>query len=140
MPFRRLRQHKFRGLLWAALGFVGLTTLAMGYTIWQLRSDAIDDAYKDAGNVATVLSEQIAQTIRSIDLVLTDIQERIALLGGKTPDDLRRIMSAETGHALLKSRLDRFPLADVITIVGADGRLMATSRAWPSARMELSEP
>jgi hypothetical protein len=128
MPFRRLRPYKFRGLLWAALGFVGLTTLAMGYTVWQLRSDAIDDAYKDTSNVATVLSEQVAQTVRSIDLVLTDIQERIALLGVRTPDDLQRIMSTETGHALLKGRIDRFPLADVITVVDANGRLVSTSR------------
>jgi diguanylate cyclase (GGDEF)-like protein len=139
MPFRRLHAYKFRGLLWAALGFIALTTLAMGYTVWQLRSDAIDDAYKDTGNIATVLSEQIAQTVRAIDLVLTDIQDRIALLGVRTPDDLRRIMSAETGHALLKGRIDRFPLADVISIVDSNGRLVSTSRAWPASPIDLSD-
>ena len=134
MPFRRLHAYKFRGLLWAALGFVGLTTLAMGYTVWQLRSDAIDDAYKDTGNIATVLSEQIAQTVRSIDLVIRDIQERILLFDITTPIDLRRVMSGEIGHAILKSRLDRFALADVITVLDSDGRLVSTSRTWPSPR------
>jgi diguanylate cyclase (GGDEF)-like protein len=139
MPFRRLRQYKFRGLLWAVLGFIGLTTLAMGYTVWQLRADAIDDAYKDTGNIATVLSEQIAQTVRSIDLVLSDIQERILLFDINTPIDLRRVMSGEIGHAILKSRLDRFALADVITVLDSDGRLVSTSRTWPSSPIDLSD-
>jgi diguanylate cyclase (GGDEF)-like protein len=139
MPFRRLREYRFRGLLWAALGFIALTTVAMGYTVWQMRSDAIDDAYKDTGNIATVLSEQIAQTARSIDLVLGDVHDHIAALDVHAAEHLRRVMSAEYGHELLKSRLERFPLADVITLMGADGRLIATSRTWPSSRVDRSD-
>jgi diguanylate cyclase (GGDEF)-like protein len=135
----RSRYFTFRSLLWAAVGFIGLTTAAMAYTVWKLRSDAIDDAYRDAANVATVLAEQIAQIGRSIDLVLGDIHDRIAALDVLTADDLRRAMSIPYGHGLLKSKAERFPLADVITLVGADGRLIATSRAWPSSRMDLSD-
>src|SRR5258708_411854 len=97
MPLRRDRLYNFRGLMWAALGFIALTTFAMGYTVWKLRSDAIDDAFKDTGNIATVLAEQIAQTARSIDLVLGDIQDRIGLLAVRTPDDLRRAMCGLSG-------------------------------------------
>ena len=135
----RSRYFTFRSLLWAAVGFIGLTTAAMAYTVWKLRSDAIDDAYKDAANVATVLAEQVAQIGRSIDLVLGDIHDRISALDVATADDLRQAMSIQYGHGLLKSKAERFPLADVITLVGADGRLIATSRAWPAARMDLSD-
>jgi len=100
----------------------------MGYTVWQLRSDAIDDAYKDTGNIATVLAEQIAQTARSIDLVLDDIHDRIAALDVPTAEHLRRVMSAEYGHELLKSRLERFPLADVITLIQCADTARSSSR------------
>ena len=139
MPHRRERLHNFRGLMCAALGFVGLVLLAMGFTIWQLRSDAIEDTYKDNGNVATVLAEQIAQTIRSVDLVIDDIQDRILLLAITTPEELRNVMSSEYGYAILKSRADRFAQADVITALDSTGRLLATSRAWPSSRVDLAD-
>src|SRR5256885_14005305 len=100
----RLRSYSFRALMWAALGFIGLTTLAMGYTVWKLRADAIDDAFKDTGNVVTLLAEQISQTARSIDLVLNDMQDRITSLGIRTPDDLQLVMSTQKGHAILKDR------------------------------------
>ena len=135
MPLRRERLYNFRGLKWAALGFIGLVLLAMGFTVWQLRSDAIEDTYKDNGNVATVLAEQIAQTIRSVDLVLDDIQDRILLLAITTPEELRHVMSSEYGHAILKSRADRFAQADVITALDSTGQLLATSRAWPAAAL-----
>src|SRR5436190_23920422 len=123
MPLRRERLYNFRGLKCAALGFIGLVLLAMGFSIWQLRSDAIEATYKDNGNVATVLAEQIAQTIRSIDLVLGDIQDRILLFAVRTPEELRHVMSSEYGHAILKSRADRFAHADVITVLDSRGQL-----------------
>jgi diguanylate cyclase (GGDEF)-like protein len=125
--------------MWAALGFIALAMLAMGYTVWKLRSDAIDDAFKDTGNIATVLAEQIAQTARSIDLVLSDIQDRVLLPDIRTPDDFRRVMSAAPGHAILKSRFERFPLADIITVLDSDGRLISSSRTWPSPGLDLSD-
>src|SRR5262249_6926261 len=48
-------------------------------------------------------------------------------------------MSAEYGHAMLKSRLERFPLADLMSVVGADGRLIANSRVWPGSALDLSD-
>src|SRR5947208_2799088 len=127
MPRPRLRSYSFRALMWAALGFIGLTTLAMGYTVWKLRADAIEDSFRDTGNVVTLLAEQIAQTARSIDLVLSDLQDRIALLDVRTPDDLQRIMSTQDGNAILKSMVERFPQADLASVVGSDGRLIANS-------------
>src|SRR5204863_177504 len=137
MPLRRLRPYKFRGLLWAALGFIGLTTLAMGYTVWQLRSDAIDDAYKETGNIATVLSEQIAQTARSIDLVLTDMQDRILAFDVNVPDDLRRVLSGENAHAMLKSRVDRFPSASpwYAAVHDGGGRFRSAGKFIPDVRL-----
>jgi len=139
MRLLRERLYTFRGLMLAAVGFVTLALLAIGYTVWKLRSDAIDDAFRDGGNLASVLAEQTAQTVRSIDLILGDVQERILLLGVRSPDDLRRELATEHGHALLKSRIDRFPQADILTVVDAAGFLVSNSRVWSTRRLDYSD-
>jgi diguanylate cyclase (GGDEF)-like protein len=139
MPLRPERFHSFRSLMLAAVALIGLATCAMIYTIVNLRSDAIEDAYERTGNLATVLAEQIGQTIRTIDIMVSDLQERILLLDITTVDDLRRVMSQKFGHELLKSRLDQLGQADVVTVVDARGQLIATSRAWPASPFDLSD-
>jgi diguanylate cyclase (GGDEF)-like protein len=139
MSLPRERLYQFRGLLLAAVALIGIVTAAMAYTVWKLRSDAIEDAYDHTGNLATVLAEQISQTIRTIDIVIGEIQERVQAFDAATPDDLRRVMTEQHAHVLLKSRKDRLVQADVITIIDARGRLLASSRNWPSRRIDLSD-
>ena len=139
MARRSVHLYNFRGLLLVAVGFIGLALFAMGYTIWKLRSDAIDDAFKDGGNIAIVLAEQTAQTVRSIDLVLTEVRDRIELHGVTTSDEVRRTMATEYGHTLLKNRLDRFPVADVIFVTDSDGRVLSNSRMWPTLTLDFAD-
>jgi diguanylate cyclase (GGDEF)-like protein len=139
MHIRQGHLYKFRGLMFVAIGFIGLASLAMGYTVWKLRSDAIEDAYKDTTNIAAVLAVQTAQAVRSIDLVISDVQDRILSNGVTTSDDLRRVMATEYGHALLKNRLDRLPEADGVFVTDADGHSLSSSRAWPGPQLDLAD-
>src|SRR5260370_198329 len=116
-----------------ALGFIGLNNLGMGYTVWKLRADAIEDSFRDTGNVVTLLAEQIAQTARSIDLVLSDMQDRIALLDVRTPDDLQRVISTQSRTPILNSILERFPQPDLPTPVGRAGQEVPSGALWHAA-------
>src|ERR1022692_224719 len=53
-----------------AAGLLVVAVLAIGLTVWWLRSDAIDDATKDSDHLAIVLAEQTNRAVQSIDLVL----------------------------------------------------------------------
>ena len=133
---------KLRGLrvlIIAATCFVAAGVLAMMFTIWKLRSDAIDDAYKNTGNLATVLSEQTSEAIRATETILFDVQRELTLRGIFTSEDLNNFANNSSGTAILKRRLENHPRADVVTIVGADGHLLATSRAWPTSNLDLSD-
>ena len=66
----------FRKLLVVASGRTCAAALAIGETIWWLRSDAIRDVSKDTANLSVVLADQIANSIQSIDLVLTEIRNQ----------------------------------------------------------------
>ncbi len=135
----RDRHLTILGLNGIAIGLVGAAVLAIGLTIWSLRSDAIKDASNDAGNIATVLAEQTARSVQSIDIVLTELQERIATIGTTPSEEFyRRLRNADV-YEILKERAARLPQATVITLAGKDGRVVSSSRSWPPPDVDLSD-
>src|SRR3984893_15043183 len=121
----------FKGLIYVAAGLIGVAVLAMAVTIWGLRRDAIEDAAKATGNIATVLAEQTARSVRSIDHILTDIQGEIRSLGIDTPDDFRRAVDTEQMYHELTGRLAHLPEAATIAVAGGDGQALSENRSWP---------
>src|SRR3989304_8400172 len=74
---QRSRRITFRPLVGVAFALVALSVLAIGLTIWGRREHAIREAKTDPGNIAVVLSEQLARSIQSVDITLTEIGERL---------------------------------------------------------------
>ena len=77
----------FRKLFIVAIGLTCTAALAIGLTIWWLRSEAIADASKDTANLATVLAEQTSRSVQSIDLVLNEIRNQLESFDATTPND-----------------------------------------------------
>ncbi|MGZ5803667.1 MAG: diguanylate cyclase domain-containing protein [Xanthobacteraceae bacterium] len=130
-------KYRLRSLLLAAVGFIGLGVAGIGVTVWKLRADAIEYAYQSNGDLAVVLAQQTSQTIRSIEVVLKDIQERLNALGA-SGDDLKSIATV-FGHSMLRTQLERSPQTDAISVIGADGRLIVSSRSWPADPLDVSD-
>src|ERR1035437_10103466 len=100
----RADRSRFRFLVAITAGLLAAAVLAIGLTIWWLRSDEIGDATRDTGNLATVLAEQTNLAVQSIDLVFNDIQERLENLGAKTQDNFAHLQQDKnTYHSLLDS-------------------------------------
>src|SRR5215467_16056378 len=63
-----------RRLWWAAFVLLGISVTAVGWTIWQLRTDAIRAAISESGNIATVLAGQLSRSVQGIDSVLLEVK------------------------------------------------------------------
>jgi hypothetical protein len=137
MPIRA-RWSSFRFLLAGAAGLTCAAALAIGLTIWWLHSDAINVASKDAANLAVVLAEQTTRSIQSIDLVLSDIQERIEPIGVRAPNDLDGVLRGKDTYEFLIERLSRLPQAEFIRLVDENGRLVNTTHEWPWSAIDVS--
>jgi diguanylate cyclase (GGDEF)-like protein/PAS domain S-box-containing protein len=135
----RAGQSSFHYLLAGAAALTCTAALAIGLTIWWLRSDAIRNASTDVGNLAVVLAEQTANSIQSIDLILTEIQDRAEISGARAPNNLDRVLGDEDAYRLLMERLSRLQQAEFIGLVDNNGRLVNTTRQWPSPEMDLSD-
>jgi hypothetical protein len=100
MPLKIYRDN-FRTLSSIAYGLILLFVLAIGLTIWGLRSDAIQDAGNDTGNIAVVLSGQIARSIQSVDIIMTDVRDQANAQGLQPPDDTDRQIRSHNFYELL---------------------------------------
>jgi diguanylate cyclase (GGDEF)-like protein len=113
--------------------------VALAWAVLALRQDAIAEAQNETENIGIILAEQTERSIQSIDLVLQDVQERVASLLHPNDPDLRHKLQSAGMNFLLKERLQRLPQAEVVAIVSWDGKLLNTTRAWPAPNTDVSD-
>jgi diguanylate cyclase (GGDEF)-like protein len=135
----RHAQSNFRKLLVVAIGLICTAALAIGLTIWWMRADEIADAFLDSSNLAVVLADETANSIQSIDLVLTEIRDREEIRGAQMPNDFDRVLRTEDTHQFLLERLSRLQQAEYISLTDKNGRLLNTTSQWPSPEIDLSD-
>jgi signal transduction histidine kinase len=130
------RSSRWLPLVGAAL--IVITIVASGVTAWDLRADAIADYQRDTANLGIVLAEQTSRALQAVDLVVQETRERVLASGVETPEQFRRLMAGEETHHFLVDRLKNLPQAEALILVGADGRLVNFSRAWPIPPFDLT--
>ena len=59
----RKRRLTYRGLIGTAAALIASAVVATVLTIFGLHGDAMQDAERDAGNIATILAEQTGHSI-----------------------------------------------------------------------------
>ena len=132
MPERQQRRLTFRSLIGVAVALVATSVFAIGLTIWGLRADAIEAADTDTRNIAVVLSEQLARSIQSVDITLTELREQLETRYSPDRDYFDRQIRGEDVYASLHERLARLTQADFLAIVDRNGKLAVTTRVWPT--------
>jgi diguanylate cyclase (GGDEF)-like protein len=138
MPTRK-PGTRLRALIGIAAGLLGMAALAIGLTVWWLRIDTVADASRNAGNLATILSEQIDRSIQSIDLMLNEVQERVENLGATTPEAFRRLLSGKDTYELLTARMSHLSQVTFIALADNQGRLVVSTSRWPLPQVNVSD-
>jgi PAS domain-containing protein len=135
----RLDVRRFRSLVMVAIAIVAAAVLAMGLTIWGLRADAVEDASRDVGHIATILAEQTAHSIKAIDETLTAFQGRIVAAQESSPENFGAAVRSLETHQVLADRIARLPQASIFAIVNAEGHTVADSKDWPAPDIDISD-
>src|SRR3954465_16049365 len=121
MMAKSLYGADFRILSGVAFGLISLFVLAIGLTIWSLRADAIRDADNDTGNIAVVLSGQIARSIQSVDIILSDVRDKLTAPGRRGQIETEQRMASRDFYDVLLGQLTRLSQADVIVLIDKTG-------------------
>jgi diguanylate cyclase (GGDEF)-like protein len=128
-----------RRLWWAALVLLGLSTGAVGWTIWQLRNDAVRNTTADAGNIAAVLASQLSRSLTLIDTALLDISRSSKERDIGTSTKLRAALDRKATYDLLRQHLVRLPHLFNIVIADEDGQLVVSTAAWPTPDINVAD-
>src|SRR5215467_11566057 len=115
MPLRRL--------WWAAFVLLGISLSAVGWTVWQLRNDAIHAAITESGNIATVLAGQMSRSVQGVDAVLLDVKRATKDLDIDTPHGFRAAFNRRAFRETLVDHLGRLPQAFNIAIADESGQV-----------------
>jgi signal transduction histidine kinase/DNA-binding response OmpR family regulator/HPt (histidine-containing phosphotransfer) domain-containing protein len=116
-----------------------IVMLAAGLTIWNLRQDAIKASTVQLQNLGVAFAEQTSRTLQAVDLVLDEARERILRLGLARPEQFAEVLASEGWHQFLADQLKNMPQVRTLALVGADGKLVNTSRRWPVPATESSD-
>jgi diguanylate cyclase (GGDEF)-like protein len=127
----RIDRLGFRFLIFVAVGLILAAMLAIALAIWWLRSEAIRDASRNAGNLAFVLAEQTNRSAQSIELLLNDLRERINASSTSSPQELRQLLQGDDTHQMLTERRARLSHISFISIVDKEGWIINSTNQWP---------
>jgi diguanylate cyclase (GGDEF)-like protein len=141
-PHRKAASNRtfvLRTIIRCSFVCVAVAVTLIGFTVWTLRSDAIRDESNDVGNIATVLAEQTSRSLFAVDLVLSEMRDRIRVFGITSADDFRAGLKDKATFGFLRDRLSRLPEADVVTFADDHGEVVNLSREWPAPKVDISD-
>jgi diguanylate cyclase (GGDEF)-like protein len=128
-----------RRLWWAAIVLLCLSVGAVGFTIWQLRNDAIKSAINDTGNIAAILAGQFSRSLNSIDSMLLELRSASKGLDIDTPQKLRAIYGTKEMYDTMRAHLTTVPHIFNIVIADENGQLVASTAAWPTPDINVGD-
>jgi diguanylate cyclase (GGDEF)-like protein len=128
-----------RRLWWAAIVLLGLSVGAVGFTVWQLRNDAIKSAITDTGNIAAILAGQFSRSLNSIDTMLLELRSTSKGLDIGTPAKVRAIYGTKEMHNTMRAHLATLPHIFNIVIADENGQLVASTAAWPTPDINVGD-
>ena len=121
---------------------IGLACVILSLTatvILQNRSRDIDNAYARLRSMDTLLAEQTAGALKSIDLVLDRLADEIQASWVQTGPALAGEMAGLEKHLALASKIAGVPQLDVISVVDAQGNLLNFSRYYPVPPINVAD-
>ena len=140
LPRRLAGRYRPRTTL-MLIGAVLISALALHSvaSAWILRQEAIDDWRQDLGNLSLLLAENTSQSMTAASLVLDSVAREVAdgTPAGASP--LRTTFATLQAHQMLRHKIGGVPQIDVASIIGADGALIAFTRAYPTPAITLAE-
>src|SRR6266702_7862178 len=114
---------------------IALVVGVIALILSNLRHHAIEQSKQQLMATATVLARQAARDFESIDLIDGSLIEYMETLAIVSDELYERAMVGRGIHLMLKDRISGFPHIDAVMLIGADGRLINSSQAWPTPQL-----
>jgi diguanylate cyclase (GGDEF)-like protein len=128
-----------RRLWWAAIMLLSLAASAVGWTIWQLRTGAVQAAVSETGNIATVLAGQLSRSLQAIDAVLLEVKRSTKGQEFDSRAGIRAALETRAFHDSLMGYLAHLPQAFNIAVADKDGQVVVSTAGWPTPDINIAD-
>jgi signal transduction histidine kinase/CheY-like chemotaxis protein len=118
-----------------------LVALAIGtsaLSIWEARRETLLRYQQTETTLGFVLAEQTGRSIQGVDLVLQAVRAQVIASGITTPAQFAARLGNETTVQRLREHLNNLPQAAAISLVDADGQVVAASTGLPQQTIDVS--
>src|ERR1700722_11949181 len=119
-----VRSIPLKGIWWAAILLLGLSTGAVGWTIWELRTDAIRAAMSDSGNIAAVFANQLSRSLGLIDTTFLEVASMNSKPDIYDKAAFQLAFNRPEIHDKLEQYRDQLPHVYNIGIADPDGQIV----------------
>jgi len=136
-PETAWRSRPVRLIVICGILLIGATIAVTGGLLLNLRDRDLAETKSVLEKMALVLAEQIDRSFQSIELIQTDVVERMQSLGIASAEDYERQMSGYDTHQRLKDRISALPHISAIVLTDAQGKLINFSRSWPIPSLKV---
>ena len=122
-------------------GVIAVTCmLAFGTAeIFERRDTALADYSQATVHLGTAVAEQTGRALQAVDLVLQEVQQHLEPQGLALRSESGSLQNDIALHDFLVSRLSNLPQLAAVSLIGSDGKMVSTSRAWPTPSIDLSD-
>lgn len=117
---------------------IALVVGVIALVLSNLRHHAIEQSKQQLLATATVFARQAARDFESIDLIDASLIEYMETLAIVSDELYERAMVGRGIHLMLKDRISGFPHIGAVMLIGADGRLINSSQAWPTPQFNFA--
>jgi signal transduction histidine kinase/ActR/RegA family two-component response regulator len=138
-PTRSVRQdHPLFAIALVTTLIIGLIAVSSVVFLSELRETMLKTAQTNLDHHAAVLEEQADASWKSLDLVLSSLGDYVGRQGVTDGESYDRMMSGRDTHLLLKAKISGLPFIDAVALINASGRLISSSRSWPTPAAEAT--
>src|SRR3979490_410783 len=115
-----------------------MLALALG-AIFKLHNDALVDADRELVNVARIVGERVEQTVAAADFALLRLTNQVEDFGAEDISQLRSQIGTRAFYEELRQIQTSLGQIEVVSIIGADGTPLASSREYPAPTYNLAD-
>jgi hypothetical protein len=125
------RSHVAKLFVLSGLLLAAAVIFGTGFILSNLRDHALAERQRELQNVVLVLAEQTDRAFQAVELIESNLIERLQIIGVDSAEDYERKMSGHDIHLMLKEKVSGWPHIGSITLINSQGKLFNFSRTWP---------
>jgi diguanylate cyclase (GGDEF)-like protein len=112
---------------------------ATAAVLLHLRKTEVVDQENRLKNLSLILAEQAERSFESVDLIISNVAERVATEGVTDSESFNQKMAGYDVYLLLREKITGVSQLSAVNLINRDGEMINSSRSWPIAVVHVGD-